>query len=900
MAELDEITAGQWRKIKEIFASVVDVEPEARSEFLRRACGDDAKLKREVESLLAAHEEASSFIEKNVFDLNLTAGANGASLIGKQFGHYRILREIGRGGMGMVFLAERDDGEFRRKVAVKIVRQSFSDEVLENRFRRERQILASLNHPNVARLFDGGVTPEGLPYLVMEYVEGETLTDFAENRDLSIEQRLRLFLKICSAVAYAHRNLIVHRDIKPSNIIVNEDGEPKLLDFGLAKILDDNLADGDQTKTAFRAFTPSYASPEQILGKNITTASDVFSLGVVLYELLTNQKPFHYENKSFEEILQIVDSTEAPKPSRTQALEFNTDGKKHGRTVASKELLGGDLDNIVLTALRKEPERRYQTVEQLAQDVERYLNGLPILARPNTFGYRAAKFIRRHRAGVFAALIVFFSLVTGLATAIWQANVARRQKTIAEKRFNDVRQLSNSLLFELSPKIERLPGSTEAREILVKRALEYLDRLAQEAQEDAGLQSELASAYEKIGDLQGAPRKPNLSDFTGAISSYEKAQTIRRALLEKKSADAQNLHRLAANHKEVANIRWWVYDFSGSIKDSEAALELYEKLVLLQPDSSDLRFESAEAHIDIAFTHRQNNQFAKALPHLQQALLSLEELGRKNPADPEILRLAGRGYSELGISLSWADRQQEGEAELAKAVALHEPLVEKYPNDVIMRQALWNTYVQSSSLYEEADPALSREFALKALRLIEETVQMDRFNMQARQNLAANYSKLAASAINFKKLDEAVLFCEKAVALLTELEQGAPKNLTYKRSLGLAYFRLGDARREQGNPTGALEAFEKSVVLFESLAAADANNTLVRRDAAQAYKNIGYVYQDFAGKETGDKRKADLQNALENYRRALEILLSLETRNALAEFDRKFLEEMKSKVENLK
>ena len=333
--------AARFQKVKDIFAEAAEFLPESRAVFLRERCGADEDLFVEVNSLLAAHDEPENLIEQNAFSLQNDFAANGARIFavnytGKRFGNYKIVREIGRGGMGAVFLAERDDGEFRQTVALKIVRQTILDDETERRFRREREILAALNHPNIARLYDGGVSDAGEAFLAMEYVEGETLLEYAEKQRLSVEERLKLFLKICAAVSYAHRNLTVHRDIKPSNILVTSDGEPKLLDFGLAKmsessdlefgIADFGLSENqvsktksqiEPTQTVFRAFTPAYASPEQILGRPITTASDIYSLGVVFYELLSGDKPFHFEGKSLEEIINTINNSEPKRPSAT-------------------------------------------------------------------------------------------------------------------------------------------------------------------------------------------------------------------------------------------------------------------------------------------------------------------------------------------------------------------------------------------------------------------------------------------------------------------------------------------------------------------------------------------------------------------------------------------------------
>jgi len=431
------MNAARFQKVKDIFAEAEEILPDERTAFLRDICGADEDLFAEVNSLLSAHDEAENLIEKNAFDYNSVTKTKLNNYDGRIFGHYKIIREIGHGGMGAVFLTERNDGEFDQQVALKIVRQTIVSAELERHFRRERQILASLNHPNIAKLLDGGVSENGEPFLAMEYVEGKTLLEFAA--EFTIEEKLKLFLKMCNAVAYAHQNLVVHHDIKPSNIIVTKEGEPKLLDFGLAKIQDESFTN-DSTQTVFRALTPDYASPEQLRGKSVTTVSDVYSLGVFFYELLSGDKPFHFEGKSLEEIIETITHDEAIPPSAVTNPKSQIPNPK----------LNSDLDNIVLKALQKEPERRYRSVEEFANDIERHLKGLPILARPATLAYRASKFFRRNKIAVSATAFVILALISGLTIALWQANVARTERDRAEKRFNDVRKLSNSLLFEIT------------------------------------------------------------------------------------------------------------------------------------------------------------------------------------------------------------------------------------------------------------------------------------------------------------------------------------------------------------------------------------------------------------------------------------------------------------------
>ncbi|HEY0428432.1 MAG TPA: serine/threonine-protein kinase [Pyrinomonadaceae bacterium] len=414
------MTEVDWQNIKEIFLAVLEKDAKSRAKFLDEICQNNFVLREEIQSLLVSHEEIEDFIETPAFQVSKIF-TNGANHTQKHFGNYKIIREIGAGGMGAVFLAERIDGEFEQQVAIKIVRQTIAESELVNRFKRERQILASLNHPNITKLLDGGVSEDGLPFLAMEFVEGEVVTKFVEREKLNLDEILKLFLKICSAVAYAHRNLIVHRDLKPNNILVNGESEPKLLDFGLAKLLDENLTnDAAQAQTAFHALTPAYASPEQLKNEAITTASDIYSLGVVLYELLTGERPFRFEDKSLDEIIKTITEFHPPLPSANQNSKLRNSQLK------------GDLDNIVLTALRKEPARRYKSVEAFADDIERYLKGLPVSARPATFRYRAGKFIKRHKVGVLAASLILLSLIGGIVTSLWQAQQARREKEKAE------------------------------------------------------------------------------------------------------------------------------------------------------------------------------------------------------------------------------------------------------------------------------------------------------------------------------------------------------------------------------------------------------------------------------------------------------------------------------------
>lgn len=896
--------AVRFQKVKDIFTEAVEISSEKREDFLREKCFADAELFDEVNSLLSALDEPENLIEKNALSLK-NYEANGQiftqNYTGKRFGNYEIVREIGRGGMGAVFLAKRADGEFNQKVALKIVRQSILDAETERRFRREREILAALNHPNIARLYDGGVSDAGEAFLAMEYVEGETLLEFAENKNLSIEARLKLFLKICAAVSYAHRNLTVHRDLKPSNILVKNDGEPKLLDFGLAKMSEtDDLGFGnadsglvenhtekslnqipkskiEMTQTMFRAFTLAYASPEQILGKNITTASDIYSLGVVFYELLAGAKPFHFEGKSLEEIIETLTNSEPKRPSAVISnlkFQISNSGKSNSK-------LHSDVDNIALKALQKEPENRYQTVQGLANDIELHLNGLPILARPSSFSYRAAKFFRRNQIAVTAALIVLLSIVTGLLFALWQANETREERDRAEKRFSDVRKLSNSLLFEITPKIENLNGSTEARELLVKRALEYLDSLNSEAQGEKTLQSELASAYEKIGDLQGNPNKPNLSDFSGAVSSYQKANQIRRELFE--TTEDQIL--LANNFLRLSEIRFVQNDTKGAIGDSEAALEIYESLSA-SDNAPAIKFKLFEARINNAQIYSDKNEYKTAIPLLEKILADFAQLD-ENEKNVQVLRV--KTETLYAKSLSWDDRQTEAEAQSEKTTESAQKILSEFPNDAFVRQQIWRTFSTTASIYESVKNQIAYDFSQKAVRLAESAVAADGADMQSKQNLAKSYSRNGNIEVLLGKLPAALENLKKSETISRELVEREPKNTSYQKDFGRLYIRFGDFYRQQKNYTAALENYQKSVFHFQIVHKLDDKDTVARRDAAQSMKNVAEIQVILNQKTEAEKI----------YRQTLEILTELDAANALAEYDRKMIADVQKALRKL-
>ncbi|MBV9082178.1 MAG: serine/threonine protein kinase [Acidobacteriaceae bacterium] len=553
----------QWQRVKDVFASALECDPRERHSFLDAACGLDAELRFEVESLLESDESSGDFIEKPPPELNLLLSDERPAVaeIGKRVGAYELVREIGSGGMGTVYLAVRADAEFQKHVAIKLIRKGMESDLILNRFRKERQILASLEHPNIARLIDAGATPDGQPYLVMEYVEGQPIDHYCEMSDLSIRQRVALFRDVCAAVQCAHQSLIVHRDLKPGNVLVTPLGQPKLLDFGIAKLLEGRQDPSPApTRTGMPLMTPEYASPEQIRAEAVTTVSDVYSLGVILYQLLAGRYPYTRKGNSIWEVQRIVCDEDPAKPSSvalrgpldTAAENVVTPAKNRltrelrPRTVSRQ--LRGDLDNIVLKAMAKEPSRRYSSAEALSEDLRRYLDGEPVAAHPPTIRYRALKFARRYRTSVTAAALLFVTLAGGIVATTQQAHKAQRERERAEASFERANReraradneaaaalavndfLRNDLLAQASANIQARPDTKPNPDLKVRTAL---DRAAARITGKFDNQPLVEAAIRQtIGDTY-----TDLGLYSEAQTQVERALTIRRRVLGDKHPD---------------------------------------------------------------------------------------------------------------------------------------------------------------------------------------------------------------------------------------------------------------------------------------------------------------------------------------------------------------------------
>lgn len=520
------MTPERWQQIKQLFDAAMERKPTERAAFLGEACGGDDALRREVESLAAAHDDAGSRYETPVVAAD--------PMLSRLFGPYRIVRRLGAGGMGTVYLASRADDQFRRLVAIKAIRPELLDDHTRRRFENERQTLAALEHPNIVRLLDGGTTGDGIPYLVMDYVEGQAINRYARDRNLSIAERLALFRTLCGAVHYAHQNLVVHRDLKPANILVTPQGVPKLLDFGIAKLLSAAYAASTVgiTRTVAQPMTPEYASPEQIQGQPVTTSSDIYSLGVLLYSLLAGKHPFEAQSRTTYEVERAICEGPLLKPSDAAPPEL-------------ARQLHGDLDAIVQTAMRKEPQHRYASAEHMAEDVRRYLEGQPVTARGESRWYRARKFARRHSAALGATLTAV-ALLAGLAV---KDDLDGRR---AGRRFEELRGLANYVINDLDHAMAE--GITPAREAVTTRALAYLDALAREAKSDDALQREAMTGYLKVAAIQGDLFAANVGKASDARETALKALAIGENRVRSHPQDPNAKADLALCHAALGDI----------------------------------------------------------------------------------------------------------------------------------------------------------------------------------------------------------------------------------------------------------------------------------------------------------------------------------------------------------
>jgi non-specific serine/threonine protein kinase/serine/threonine-protein kinase len=855
----------RWGRLKDLFDGALAVEPERRAAWLHDACGADPTLVRDVFSLLASHEGAGRFLERPALEGGLNVAASeegGEDLSGRRIGPYEVLALIGRGGMGAVYRAQRADEAYHQVVALKVVRRGTDTDTVLDRFHAERRILARLEHPHIARLLDGGALDDGRPYFVMEHVDGERIDRWAARRQLDTRARLGLFLDVCAAVSHAHRALVVHRDLKPANILVTAEGVVKLLDFGIAKLLDPS-GDAEPTATALVPLTPEYASPEQVRGEAVTTSADVYSLGVVLYELLTGRRPYALRQRHPSALLRVICEEEPERPSTAAGRGGEGEQAPPETRQRRRRELSGDLDGIVLMALRKEPARRYSSVEQMAEDVRSHLEGRPVRARPDTFAYRAGKFVRRHRVGVASAAVVALSVAGGITATLWQAHVARRERARAERRFQDVRHLASAFLFEFHDAVERLPGSTPARQLVVRKGLEYLDRLAAEAGGDLSLQRELASAYLKVGDVQGRPAAPNLGDVAGAARSYEQALAIRRALAARDPADLGLRLELAEAHARLGEALAQSRRIVPAVEQHRRAAELAGEALAAEPSSARASLLAAGEDIELGQLLARTGDHAGAKERLDAGLRRVEALAAGAEGDPERTLAVARLLTALSSGLRSTQQTPRALETLRRALSLLEGLAREHRDSAAYRRQLGRGHqVLGDALSFSGAMREAMAHYQQALALFDTLSRQDPANAEARRDLATSYLRLGMVLRNTAPRQKGALeHYREGLAIAQSLAAADPANYTVRRDVRLAQSGIGLVLLSLGDKDGALEAYVAATAEAEALAADDPGNAQFRQDLMAAYNDLGKA-QETLGR---------LAEAVETYRNALDL-----------------------------
>ncbi len=724
--------------------------------------------------------------------LGIAAEEVAPSWIGRRVGDYRLVEEVGRGGMSEVYKGVRDDDEYHKEVAVKVLRRGYDTKSLLKRFKVETQILATLDHPNIARLLDAGSTEEGLPWLVMDYIQGRPIDDYCKHHKLGVSARLDLFRQLCGAVQYVHQHLMVHGDLKCNNVLVSQNGTVKLLDFGIARLLNPapmsalNLP--EQQLTSLLALTPEYASPEQIRGGPITTASDVYSLGVVLYRLLTGVLPHRLRgNFSFELATQIVER-EAVAPSIAAKTFENSETTGFGRH------LRGDLDNIVLMALEKNPASRYSSVEKLEEDIRRHLEGFPVAARSAGYFYQLGKFAGRHKAGIAAVAIIGITLIGGILTTTRQARIALDERQRAQRHFDEVRKLANVFMFDVHGAIQDLPGSTPARQMLVENSLKYLETLSAESANEPSLQREIASAYEKLADVQGGFRIASLGDTPGAIASYRKALAMREALAAANPRDRDVRRELLRSHGKLSEILTGEGDMTAAIDSSRRAAKLARQLAALPGPTIEDRRNVATAFLSLGWQLARTEQVGDGVLFIRQAIAVFDTLRAELPDDPVIQRNLSLAYGRLGETLlDNTESYEEAFNAHQEGFEIADRMLQADPHNTRVSKIV--AYAQlgmGTALYRMNQPRTALAAQLKAVDMLRDMLSADSKNEMARYDAAFALGEAGATLIALGELASAEGQLTEALNILSRSTGITDPNLNdSKVLLGLDYFRLG-------------------------------------------------------------------------------------------------------------
>jgi eukaryotic-like serine/threonine-protein kinase len=808
-----------WSRVKEVLGDALELPAPKRADYLDETCGNDKALREEVEALLAASDDTEDFIETPA----LAHSDDWLSgLIGERIGPYRIVELLGEGGMGAVYRGVREDGDFHQQIAIKLVKRGMDTNAILRRFRSERRILAKLDHPNICKLLDGGVTDDDLPYFVMEFLQGTPIHTYCQQRGLTVRERLHLFMQVCGAVEYSHRNLVVHRDLKAKNILVTEEGIPKLLDFGIAKLLDrDSSTQPDPTIAADRLFTPDYASPEQIRGESMTTSADIYSLGVLLYEVLTERRPFQLTGLSQVEMARIITDQDPPKPS----------------TVAARDIsrqLAGDVDTIIQKAMHKSADRRYGSAQQMAEDIRRHIEGHPVQARGDTWSYRAAKYFQRNRALVVAAALALLGLFGGGLAAAWQRGVAISKEQEAQKRYGDIRELANSFLGELDDELERLPGSTTAREMLARKLLVYLDRLAKDEVGDAALQRDLAMAYERLGDVEGGPTVSNLGHTGAALDAYGKALSIFDRLARTHPGNVQFMKDQSRAFSRMSDIKSLMGDLPGALEFETRSREVREAWLKAHPEDRLTRRLLASNLQSIGGLLDQMGRSEEALPVRRAALHILDEVSAGGPVDTNLRLALALAHKRLGRTLHRTNRFNDAIPAYERALAIEKVEVQKDSMSVTNRVNLsftWNDMGNTYFALGHQEKAI--QCYNQALTLREELARANPKDVRSASLLANTKTRIGTVLMKERRFDEAIRLLQDGLAARERLAARDPRNSGAKAEVAESYGLVGDLYMQRKLVARARDSYGRAHEIFSGLRAAGRLTADYMRESAR-------------------------------------------------------------------
>ncbi len=865
----------KWQKVKEVFNEAVELPLNERQKFLDEKFNGNDELRREVEKMLDAdNEDSNDTLEENAYEL-LTQ--NNSPKHPTQIGNYKIIKEIGRGGMGAVYEAVRENADFKQKVALKIIKRGMDSDIILSRFHHERQILASLQHQNIASFIDGGMTDEGMPFYAMEYVEGTDIDTYCQRENLDIEDRLQVFQRVCEAVQYAHQNFIAHRDLKPNNILITKEKVVKLLDFGIAKVLssDEGINDKTGTVTEYQMMTPAYASPEQIRGEKVGVHSDIYSLGVILYELLTGKKPFDLKNLRPDEAVKMICESDPLKPSSVKTSPQNIEQTQADKTLTEQNFeesigvensnskiinpksLKGDLDNIILKALQKSPERRYASVEKFSEDINRYLKGLPVSARPDTFSYRASKFIKRHRAAVVAGSLIFTALIVGFAATLYQTRVAQAERIRAEKRFEQVRKLANNVVFRYHDAIADLPGSTEVREMLVKDAVEYLDNLAEDAEDNPELQDELARAYLKIGNVQGSVYTANLGNSKEALQSYEKSINIYDKLLKKYPDNVEYIKNYlkVLDQKILLNVR--LNQSTDAKPSAEQLLDASRKLSEIDPENVENRAILTRSFLTMGDAVKSSEGYLKSIEWYRRSLESAETLYKENPDNEEVTRNLVVPFQRIGTNSEYQAEllkesdglteeikklYEEAEQMHFRALEIARGLKQKYPEKQIYDRYIgalninYGTALARNGKGKEGIPLIA-----SSCDDFRKTAANDEKNIEAKRDIAECLQYLAFAYDASDEQEKAIVINRESIKILEEITVKDPTNFEFLAQAHLTFNNNGDIFFREGKFDDALNSYRRGIEFVEKMSKLN-DSSQIKLLRSDSNRKIGEAY----------------------------------------------------------